>query len=371
MAGSVRAGWAMSGLSRPNKRAKEATEPMSRDFTADPLRIDILAAESCRAAILYGLYDLLSSAGTAWSYLTEGTPSPPLTRVRIVARRKGLFRCIAGVPVIPDAGLDEAVDAEIVCLPNFRLGEAVSPKDVMGPEIDWILRRHASGARLASACSGSALLADAGLLDGEEATAHWSMREIFQKRYPHVAFCPDRTLTFAGQGDSIVMSGGMASWQDLALYLIARFLGPEHAAKSARFYCVDPRPDGQRHYAAPMRRLQSEDGVIRDCQAWVADAYGQSDAVGRMIARSGLPRRTFDRRFRAATGYSPTDYVQSLRIEEAKQFLEMEEQSIDAVAEAVGYSDARAFRRLFRKMTGLSPAEYRRRFSSSCFLSPR
>lgn len=341
-----------------------------RDFTADPLRIDVLAAENCRGAILYGLYDLLTSVGSAWSYLTEGTPTPPMTRVRIVARSTEPFRCISGVPVMPDASLDEADDAEIVCLPNFRLGMLTPPRDVLGPEIDWVMDRHASGARLATACSGSVLLADAGLLDGEEATAHWSMAEVFQKRYPKVAFCSDRTLTFAGEGDTIVMSGGMASWQDLALYLIARYIGPEHAAKSARFYCVDPRPDGQRHYAAPMR-LQSEDAVIQDCQAWIADAYKESDAVGRMIARSGLPRRTFDRRFRAATGYSPKDYVQSLRVEEAKQFLEMDGHSVDVIAEAVGYSDPRAFRRLFRKMTGLTPGEYRRRFSSRGFLSAR
>jgi transcriptional regulator GlxA family with amidase domain len=197
------------------------------------------------------------------------------------------------------------------------------------------------------------------------------MADVFEKRYPKVAFCPDRTLTFAGEGDSIVMSGGMASWQDLALYLIARYIGPDHAARSARFYCVDPKPDGQRHYAAPMRRLQSEDAVIQHCQAWLANAYNDSDAVGRMIAWSGLPRRTFDRRFRAATGYSPKDYVQSLRIEEAKQLLERDGQSVERIAEAVGYGDVRAFRRLFRNMTGLSPAEYRRRFSSRVFLSAR
>jgi transcriptional regulator GlxA family with amidase domain len=343
----------------------------NRDFTADPLRIDVLAAESCRGAILYGLYDLLTSVGSAWSYLTEGTPTPPMTQVRIVARSKEPFRCISGVPVTPDANLEEADGAEIVCLPNFRIGMMTPPRDVLGPEIDWVLDRHASGARLATACSGSLLLADAGLLDGEEATAHWSMAELFQQRYPKVAFRPDRTLTFAGEGDSIVMSGGMASWQDLALYLIARYIGPEHAAKSARFYCVDPKPDGQRYYAAPMQRLQGEDAVIRNCQAWLADTYKHSDALGRMIARSGLPRRTFDRRFRAATGYSPKDYVQVLRVEEAKQFLERDDHSLDVIAEAVGYADPRAFRRLFKKTTGLSPGEYRRRFSSSRFLSAR
>ncbi|MEM9107219.1 MAG: DJ-1/PfpI family protein, partial [Pseudomonadota bacterium] len=217
---------------------------MNRDFATEPLRIDVLAAESCRGAILYGLYDLLTSVGSAWSYLTEGTPTPPLTRVRIVAHTKEPFRCISRVPVIPDASLEEADDAEIVCLPNFRIDESTRPMDILPEEIDWVVRRHTAGARLATACSGSALLADAGLLDGEEATAHWSMAELFRQRYPDVTFCPDRTLTFAGEGDSIVMSGGMASWQDLALYVIARYVGPEHAAKSARFYCVDPRPDG-------------------------------------------------------------------------------------------------------------------------------
>jgi len=343
---------------------------MARDFTTDPLRVDVLAAESCRGAILYGLYDLMSSVGTAWSYLTEGTLQPPLTRVRVVARTTDPFRCISRVPVMPDARLEDADDAEIVCIPNFRIGAETRPRDVLGAEIDWIVRRYAAGARLATACSGSALLADAGLLDGQQATAHWSMKEIFRRHYPQVDFCADRTLTFAGEGDSIIMSGGMASWQDLSLYLIARFIGPEHASRSARFYCVDPRPDGQRHYAAPMR-LQSDDAVIRECQEWLADQYGESDAVGRMVVRSGLPRRTFDRRFRAATGYSPTDYLQSLRIEEAKQLLETEEHNVDAVAGEVGYADVRAFRRLFNKMTGLSPAEYRRRFSSSGFLAAR
>jgi len=350
---------------------REALYMQFRDFAADPLRVDVLAAESCRGAILYGLYDLLTSVGSAWSYLTEGELSPPMTRVRIVAKATEPFRCISGVPVIPDATLEEADDAEIICLPNFRIGMFTPPRQVLGPEIDWVVARYASGARLATACSGSALLADAGLLDGEEATAHWSMSELFQQRYPKVAFRPDRTLTFAGEGDAIVMSGGMASWQDLALYLIARYIGPEHAAKSARFYCVDPKPDGQRHYAAPMRRLQSEDAVIQECQAWLADGYKETDAVTRMIARSGLARRTFDRRFRAATGYSPNDYVQTLRVEEAKQCLEMDAQSVDAISEAIGYADPRAFRRLFKKMTGLSPAEYRRRFSSRVFLTAR
>lgn len=342
-----------------------------RDFAAFPLRIDILAARSCRGAILYGLYDLLQSVGSAWSYLTEGTPVPPMTRVRIVAADPGPFRCIGGVPVTPDATLDAADDAEIVVLPNFREGPDADFRVVLPRELAWVSARYDAGAHLAAACSGSQMIAELGLLDGETATAHWSCREIFRRRYPKVDFRPDRTLTFAGEGDRIVTSGGMAGWSDLALYLIARFLGPEHASHSSRFYCVDPRAADQTRYAAMSRRIQSDDAVIRDCQVWVADGYASDDPVIAMLGRSGLPRRSFDRRFRAATGYSPREYVQALRMEEAKQLLEATRAPVEAVAETIGYSDPRAFQRLFRRSTGLTPSAYRRRFSYDRFLTAR
>ena len=85
---------------------------------------------------------------------------------------------------MPDVVPAEADDAEIICIPNFRIGMMTPPREVLAPEIDWVVERYAAGARLATACSGSALLADAGLLDGEDATAHWSMAEVFEKRYP-------------------------------------------------------------------------------------------------------------------------------------------------------------------------------------------
>ena len=342
-----------------------------RDFAAEPLRIDILAAPSCRGAILYGLYDLLQSVGSAWSYLVEGAPSPPMTRVRIVAAEAEPFRCIGGVPVAPDASLDQAGDAEIVVLPNFREGPDADYRQVLARELDWLTARYEAGAHLAAACSGAQLIAELGLLDGETATAHWSCREVFRARYPEADFRPDRTLAFAGEGDRIVTSGGMAGWTDLALYLIARFLGPEHASHASRFYCVDPRAEGQNRYAAMSRRIQSDDAVIRECQLWVADGYASADPVGSMLRKSGMPRRSFDRRFRAATGYSPREYVQALRTEEAKQLLEATREPVDAVAQTVGYSDNRAFQRLFRRSTGLTPSAYRRRFAHDRFLRER
>ena len=110
------------------------------------------------------------------------------------------------------------------------------------------------------------------------------------------------------------------------------------------------------------RPMEARDAAIRDCQAWIADTYAQPNPVEAMVARSGLTARTFSRRFRAATGYAPIDYVQALRIEEAKQMLETDGVPIEEVSAAVGYEDAASFRRIFKRRVGLTPAAYRRKF---------
>lgn len=362
--------WPWSGRFGQARIMPTTSSPV-RDFTASPLRIDILAAACCWGAILYDLYDLLQSVGSAWAYMIEGTPARPMKRVRIVAADPGLFRCIGGVPVAPDATLDAADDAEIVVLPNFREGPEADYSIVLARELAWLSARYDAGAHLAAACSGSQLIAELGLLDGETATAQRSCREIFRRRYPNVDFRPDRTFSFAGGGDRIVTWGGMAGWSDLALYLIARFLGPEHASHALRFHCVDPRSEDQARYAAMSRRIQSDDAVIHDCQLWVADGYPSADPVSAMLDRSGLPRRSFDRRFRAATGCSPREYVQALRMEEAEQLLEATREPVEAVAETIGYADPHACQRLFRRSTGLTPSAYRRRFPYDRFLTAR
>jgi transcriptional regulator GlxA family with amidase domain len=112
-----------------------------------------------------------------------------------------------------------------------------------------------------------------------------------------------------------------------------------------------------------VRRAQKRDAVIGDCQAWIAQNYVCANPVATMAGHAGLKPRTFARRFRAATGYLPMDYVHTLRIEEAKQLIETETASIDDVGFKVGYEDPTFFRRLFKRQTGLTPAAYRRKFT--------
>ncbi len=107
----------------------------------------------------------------------------------------------------------------------------------------------------------------------------------------------------------------------------------------------------------------TDDPVIADCQIWIAEHYAAANPVSRMIAHSGLPERSFKRRFRAATGFKPVAYVQTLRVEEAKQILETSTWPTEQVGAAVGYEDPAFFRRLFKRQTGITPARYRQRFA--------
>ena len=160
------------------------------------------------------------------------------------------------------------------------------------------------------------------------------------------------------------MAGGGTSWADLALYLIARTSGVECAMQVARMSVMDWHTVGQQPYAQLSRTRQVEDADIARCQVWLAEHYHEPAPVAAMVRLSGMAERTFKRRFRQATGLSPLEYVQTLRLEEAKHLLETGADPVDAVANAFGYEDGGFFGRLFRRKVNLTPAQYRRRFGS-------
>lgn len=206
------------------------------------------------------------------------------------------------------------------------------------------------------------MLAEAGLLDGHEATAHWAYRDMFQRHYPKVAFRNDSVLCLTAESDLIVTAGGVSAWHDLAVYLIARFCGYQHAIETAKVFLISGHSEGQSPYSVMTRPIETTDRQISDCQVWIADNYALANPVEHMVERSGLNARTFSRRFRSATGLSPIEYVQALRVEEAKQMLEIKSYPVDDIGSSVGYEDSASFRRLFKRSVGLSPAAYRKKF---------
>ena len=281
----------------------------------------------------------------------------------------GPLRLCTGVSIIPQAPIAEATRTDVVFVPNVMINSAKDLRALDRRLLDWITRMHERGAHLYAACGGSLALAEAGLLEGQQATTHWSYAPLFRQQYPNVDLHEDRILVQAGQGHTIVCSGGASSWQDLALLLIAKHGGTEEAIRMSKFFLYQWHRDGQLPYASMIANAQHGDAVIVRCQTWLAQNYERSDIVAKLVRRSGLPKRTFDRRFRAATGYSPLAYVQALRVEEAKHLLETGNQPIEAIAQEVGYEDLASFRRLFRRLAGMSPGDYRRKLQVPAFVT--
>ncbi len=329
-----------------------------------PLKVAIVGVPEVTASTLYGMFDLFSSPGRDFQFITTGEPGPQAMQPMIVARTPDAFAAANGVPIKPHHDFSNCPQPDIVCIPDFFVNPGDSVAGQYAEEAKWLAEVHGRGAILASACSGAVLLGEAGLLANCEATIHWGYVKTLTNNYPGVRVKLQQSLVLSGEAQRIVMAGGGSSWQDLALYLIARHVGLAQAIEVAKVYMLQWHDLGQRPFASLMSFRQTDDAVINRCQAWMAENYGTSSPVAAMIEVSQLPERSFMRRFRHATGMTPLDYVQALRLEEAKQMLETGDHPVEAIANEVGYEDASFFGRLFRRKVGLTPAQYRLRFGS-------
>ena len=331
-------------------------------MTGTPLDAALLALPETAGSALYGMVDVLSATGTLWRELSGEAPGQPMIRPLVVSPFPGAFTCGNRVPVVPDLTLEAAGVPPIVIVPELWL----SPEDAVDDRYDevkaWLQQCHAAGGTLYSACSGSVLLAAAGLLDGREATSHWGYGDLFRRKFPKVRFNPDPALVIADPVGRIVTAGGTTSWHDLALYIVGRHCSPGEALRIAKVYLLKWHPEGQLPYANLARRPLHADAAVRAAEKWLAERFRDAGALPGAMAASGLSERTFKRRFKAATGVAPIGYVQNLRIEEAKRMLEADETPVEDIASGIGYENHAFFRSLFRRSTGLSPAAYRRMF---------
>lgn len=328
------------------------------------LSVAMLAVPDATASTIYGMYDLFSSAGRDWGLIETGSPGVSKAVPTVVATDTAAFRGANGVWIRPDTNFDECATPDLICVPELLVAPGVSIAGRYPEAVDWISHCYDEGATISSACSGAILLAEAGLLKGQEATTHWAYSDTLRNFYPDVEIHESRALVASGDGQRLITAGGGTSWYDLALFLIARFLGEEESMRLARLYLLDWQRVGQLPFASLSRIRQVEDKTIGVCQEWIADNYTQPSPVAGMLGKSGLTERTFKRRFVRATGLAPMDYVHTLRLEEAKQMLETTSLPIEDIARDVGYEDGSFFRRLFRRKVGITPQDYRKRFGS-------
>lgn len=325
-----------------------------------PLLTAVIATPEIGAGA-FVIMDALASVGRLWERLHGEPPQAPRFLPRLLTVDGKAYRDAHGVLIQPHGSLADYPEPDIVMIPEMMVDPWSPLPASYAPIAEWIRSAYAGGALVASLCSGSVLLSETGLLDGEEATSHWAYCEGIRRRHPDIVVRKERVLVLAGEGHRLVTAGGFSSWHDLLLYLVGRIAGPEEARRIAKLFLLDWHSDGQLPFAALTVGRRHDDRLVTAAQLWAADNYAHPNPVAAMAAESGLSERSFLRRFKRATGQSPLEYVQTLRIEEAKQLLETTAMPLDDIAAEVGYSEPSAFRHLFRKLVGVTPSAYRRR----------
>lgn len=332
--------------------------------TKGPIAAVVLGSPWAGTSTVYAILDVLASVGRDWEML-HGTPrQPPTFAASLLSGDGRPYDDANGRRITPDGALAERPVPHLVIVPDLHLDPAAPLPGEFARLAEWIADAHRRGALVASVCSGALLLAATGLLNGLDATTHWAYADMFKRHFPEIRLRRERILVPAGDGHRLITAGGASAWADLLLYLIARLAGAEEARRIAKLYLLEPHTDGQLCYASLAAARQHDDRLVAEAQIWAAEHYDEANPVGAMAGRSGLSERGFLRRFRRATGQSPVEYLQTLRVEEAKQMLETTDMPIDGIAAEVGYSEPSSFRSAFRKHVGLPASAYRKKWRS-------
>lgn len=253
-------------------------------------------------------------------------------------------------------GLDELEAADTVIVPGVTEPRRRFPERVLAALRSASKRR----ARIASICSGTFVLAAAGLLNGRRATTHWIGCSELARRYPEVTVDPN--VLFIDDGN-LVTSAGASAGLDMCLHLIRRDVGASAAMQAARF-AVAPlsREGGQAqfiHHEPP-----SSQASLAPVLEWMTVNLACSLDIASLAKRAGVSPRTFARHFREQTGTTPVQWLLAARVRRAQELLESTLLSITEIADAVGFASPVTFRARFRRTVGISPTAYRQRFGA-------
>lgn len=257
---------------------------------------------------------------------------------------------------------DDLAKDEVTCFDAVILPPSLAPNhdwnDVVSQ--NWLKKQHADGAVLCSVCAGAFGLGACGLLDGRAVTTHWMLEDKLQARFPKADVNSEHILI---DDHDIVSAGGVMAWIDLGLFLVTRYLGQQITTLTARHLLIDPGGREQKNYRTFRPVFNHGDPAILKVQHILEKDYKTCTNIESLASLSTMSQRTFLRRFKAATGLTPNQYLQHLRIEKARGFLERTRQPISGIAWQVGYGDVSAFSRVFKEITGLKAGRYRERFN--------
>ena len=290
-----------------------------------------------------------------------GLPRPELPvdwyRFSVCSLEKAPVRATGGVRIDANSGLGAFRGAGTIVIPGWRNPDETPPRALL----DALRRAHKRGVRLMSICSGVFVLAAAGLLDGKRATTHWRYADRLLARYPRIRVEPD--VLYVDEG-SVLTSAGSAAGIDLCLHVVRSDYGAEIANQVARRLVVPPHRDGgQAQYVREPIRKPPATGLAPTLE-WAVTRLRNGVTIDDLARRAGMSMRTFARRFVDETGTTPHRWLTHQRLIAAQRHLETTRDSVDEVAEAVGFETPETLRFHFRRAFGVSPMSYRKRFST-------
>jgi transcriptional regulator GlxA family with amidase domain len=319
-------------------------------------KITILAMYNTMASTVIGPLDIFYQAGVLWNYFS-GKKLTPYFEVKLVTTSGEPFKCLSGARIMPDGSIHDVQDTDLIVVSSIL--DIDKTLSVQGEVINWLKDRYRRGSHIATICTGAFVLAETGLLNGKTATTHWGFADQFKKRYPRIELKPERLIT--DEGD-LFCSGGYNAGIDLSLYLVEKYCGHEVALQSSKSVIADIGRSTQAPYAIFQFQKDHRDNQILMVQEWIENNFAQAFNYDKLARNHGMSRRTFERRFKTATGDTPLIYQQRLRVEAAKHLLEDGNRSFDEITYQVGYEDSSTFRKVFLKQTGLRPTEYQQKF---------
>ena len=235
--------------------------------------------------------------------------------------------------------------------------------------LDWVARMSGQVRRMVSICTGSFILAEAGLLDGRRASTHWCAFDDFRNKYPNVTLDPDAIYVKDGH---IYSSAGATSGMDLAIALIEEDYGAAFARRVAQGLVMFLRkPAHQSQFSVHVIGESESADDLKPIITYISNNLGEDLRIETLAARFHMSQRTFIRMFTHKIGTSPGKYIEQLRIEQARQLLEDTDRPISKIAEACGYSSVDGLRLAFERKLGTTPRQYRDRFTSAIVLNDR
>ncbi|MFD9907660.1 GlxA family transcriptional regulator [Streptomyces sp. NPDC059063] len=277
----------------------------------------------------------------------------------LCAERPGPVPTDVGVPLAVAHGLDRLAAADLViALPwaGFRTPPAPAV-------LDALATAHARGALVAAHCVGAFALAAAGLLDGRRATTHWRFAGLLAERHPDVVVDPDALYVDEG---TVITGAGAAAGFDMCLHLLRREYGAALANAVARDMVLPSHRDGgQAQYLAAPVPEDCRDERLAEVLAWARAHLHEPLPVAELARRAMMSKRSFARRFTAATGTTPGAWLRSLRLSGAEELLETTDLPVEEIAHRVGYGSAAVLREQFVRRRGVPPRSYRRSFTNA------